>query len=78
MYVTAKLLEVSGWHLCRTHREAGRDGAPRSISRGSPRQPRREAPRSVKLSFPGKGKAEWERGDFKSDQKPIAMHKALD
>lgn len=41
-------------------------------------QPRREAPSSVKLSFPGKGKAEWEGGDFQSDQKQIATHKALD
>lgn len=73
--MTAKLLKVPGRHLGRSQREAGRDGAPRSISRGSTR---REAPRSVKLSFPGKGKAEWEGGDFKSDQKPIAMHKALD
>lgn len=78
MYTTAKLLKVSGQHLCRSQREAGSDGAPRSISEGSPRQPRREAPRSVKLSFPGKRKAEWEGKDFKSDQKPIAMHKALD
>lgn len=46
--------------------------------RWEPRQPGREAPRSVKLSFLGKGEAEWEGGDFKSDQKPIAMHKALD
>ena len=76
--MTAKLLKVSGWHLCGSPREAGSDGAPGSISRGRRRQPRREAPRSVKLSFPGKGKAEWEEGDFKSDQKPIAMHKALD
>lgn len=76
--MTAKLLKVPGRHLGRSQREAGRDGAPRSISRGSTRQPRQEAPRSVKLSFPGKGKAEWEGGGFKSDQKPIAMHKALD
>lgn len=41
-------------------------------------QPRREAPRSVKLSFLGQGKAEWVGGDFRSDQKPIAKHKALD
>ena len=59
--MTAKFLKVPGRHLCRSQREAGRDGAPRSISRGSTRQ---EAPRSVKLSFPGKGKAEWEGGDF--------------
>jgi len=76
--VTAKLLKVPGRRLCRAQGEAGGDGAPRSISRGSPGQPRREAPRSAKLSFPGKGKAEWEGGDFKSDQKPTARHKALD
>lgn len=76
--MTAKLLTVSGGHLCGSQRETGGDGAPRSISRGSPGQPGREAASSVKLSFPGKGEAEWEGGDFKSDQKPIAMHKALD
>lgn len=76
--MTAELLKASGRHLCGSQREAGSDGAPGSISQGSPRQPRREAPRSVKLSFPRKGEAEWEGGDFKSDQKAIAVPKALD
>lgn len=59
-------------------REVGSGGAPQSVSQGSPEQARREALRSVKLSFPGRRKAEREGGDLKSDQKLIATHKAMD
>lgn len=62
--------------VCAGHRE--KQAAPQSISRGSMGWPRKKAVRSVKLSFPGKGEAEREGRDFKSDQKLIATHKALD